>query len=591
MPLALVLLVLAQALVQQDAAFRAEVKSTRLLPSHLRRTPVAVHGTRPSVLRARTMLFDNEKRVEKLEDGASFFYGEEIGSTYDSVDRFKTRQRAHSLVRALEPVYGLHDAAEAGDVSAVRLLLEAGMDPEARNAKASTPLHIAALHGRDEVAEVLLSAGASASAANEDGMTPLHAAVQSVVPFSAGQRRVVQLLLARGADANASAKKVTPVFLAARRGLPELMEELLAAGATMDEEAADAAFWAAVRAVEQTPEDQGLPLEVPRLLRLVFDADLELLLHRDKTALNVTCMKPSVEGGVEGFRAGASYIFDDSDHANLPLVPGRRCADGVCCEACSRVTFPTFALQRETDLEACPDMEQFSYNECDHSSAATILMFTRLVERVRRSIAHEYGLPLSTILPLQAYSRQYVAGQQQAGGGGSEGDSVILHTDEATHAGYHYSSVLYLNTQGEDFEGGNFIWNDPLSEDAADCEDGVEECELADGRMVAPGKRVRTPLHPRRGAAVIFSSGWENMHEVEKLTSGRRFAVPCFFTTVPVPSEGVDMYGGLPAGDEEIADDMQNLMLGVEHETPMESSNRVKALFIKWHSLLAPDHA
>ena len=55
---------------------------------------------------------------------------------------------------------------------------------------------------------------------------------------------------------------------------------------------------------------------------------------------------------------------------------------------------------------------------------------------------------------------------------------MILHTDEATHAGYHYSSVLYLNTQGEDFEGGNFIWNDPLSEDAADdCEDGVEECE------------------------------------------------------------------------------------------------------------------
>ena len=51
------------------------------------------------------------------------------------------------------------------------------------------------------------------------------------------------------------------------------------------------------------------------------------------------------------------------------------------------------------------------------------------------------------------------------------------------------------------------------------------------------------------------------------------------------------MYGGLPAGDEEIADNMQNLMLGVERETPIESSNRVKALFIKWHSLLAPNHA
>ena len=78
---------------------------------------------------------------------------------------------------------------------------------------------------------------------------------------------------------------------------------------------------------------------------------------------------------------------------------------------------------------------------------------------------------------------------------------MILHTDEATHAGYHYSSVLYLNTQGEDFEGGNFIWNDPLSEDAADCEDGVEECELADGRMVAPSK-------PDTAFAFIPGSTW-----------------------------------------------------------------------------------
>ena len=29
------------------------------------------------------------------------------------------------------------------------------------------------------------------------------------------------------------------------------------------------------------------------------------------------------------------------------------------------------------------------------------------------------------------------------------------------------------------------------------------------------GARVRTPVAPSRGSAVIFSSGWENMHEVE----------------------------------------------------------------------------
>ena len=31
---------------------------------------------------------------------------------------------------------------------------------------------------------------------------------------------------------------------------------------------------------------------------------------------------------------------------------------------------------------------------------------------------------------------------------------MILHTDEATHAVYHYSCVLYLSTQGHDFTGG-----------------------------------------------------------------------------------------------------------------------------------------
>ena len=53
--------------------------------------------------------------------------------------------------------------------------------------------------------------------------------------------------------------------------------------------------------------------------------------------------------------------------------------------------------------------------------------------------------------------------------------------------------------------------------------------------------RKLTPLHPTKGAAVIFSSGWENMHQVDKLTSGTRLAVPCFFTTEPVPEMSIDL--------------------------------------------------
>lgn len=134
-------------------------------------------------------------------------------------------------------------------------------------------------------------------------------------------------------------------------------------------------------------------------------------------------------------------------------------------------------------------------------------------------MAHEYGLPLSTILPLQAYSRKYVAGTTQQGGGGGEGDFVTLHTDEATHSGYHYSCVLYLSTQGVDFEGGDFVFNDPAGEGDEPTKEEIEALQRMpiEEQMRRSGRKL-TPFHPSRGSAVIFSSGWENMHEVETIT-------------------------------------------------------------------------
>ena len=506
---------------------------------------------------------------------------------------------APTAVASAAPAYELHEAAAEGDSMAVDLLLSAGLDCEARNAKASTPLHMAALNGHNDVAEMLLNAGASVDATNQDGNTPLHAAVLK------GQLEVAQLLISRGANAEVALKDgVTPMRVAARRGDSAMISALASAGATMDGETAQVAFWKAVQLVESTAEDEALSVEVPRLMRHVIDADMRSLREREKITQNVTCKSPVSEGGVAGASAGLGYIFDHGEHVNLPLKEGRKCEGGECCEACSRNTFPAFALPAETDLEVFPELEKFNFNEVARCSASTILNFLRLVERVRRTIAHEYGLPLSTVLPLQAYSRKYVAGKKQSGGGGAEGDSVILHTDEATHAGYHYSCVMYLSTQGEDFTGGSFVWNDPKPlepEVAAECE--VDAAGEGDGAAAADGEedeerrakcqneRVLTEFAPQRGAAVIFSSGWENMHEVWKLESGTRYAVPCFFTTCPVPESALDELGGIPKGDEAIADDLWYLLLSGRRENPIESAGRVKELLMKWHYLLAPEPA
>lgn len=364
----------------------------------------------------------------------------------------------------------------------------------------------------------------------------------------------------------------------------------------MDEETTTALFWAVVKVVDRAEEeDEPLSVDVPKLLHRIFDADMRLLLGREKLTTNVTCMQPKLSGA-DNMNHALSYIFDDSTHKDLPLKEGRRCEDGRCCDACSRNIFPTFATDAETRLETFPELASFTFNELEKVATGTILQFVRLVERVRRTIAHEYGLPLSFILPLQAYSRKYVVGKTQKGGGGGEGDFVILHTDEATHAGYHYSSVLYLSTQGEDFEGGNFVFNDPTkpSTDANGTDkdkgtDKEEQSSLSVAEQMRRHGRKLTPFHPTRGAAVIFSSGWENMHEVEKITSGTRYAVPCFFTTCPVPEAHYEqMVVGKPKTDEDVAEDWLHLLLAHRPETPMEGVGRVKELMMKWHYMCTP---
>jgi len=223
-------------------------------------------------------------------------------------------------------------------------------------------------------------------------------------------------------------------------------------GIHLDEDTTNAAFRAVVNAVDRAEaRDQPIPPTVPQMLHHIFDADLQHLLTREKITKNVTCMMPQTEGLTTH---GLNYVFDDGEHKNLPLEEGRKCEDGNCCDKCSRNIFPTFAQEDEINFDTYPGLNTLTFNELEKVSAATIIQFMRLIERVRRTMAHEYGLDLKTLLPLQAYSRKYVAGTTQKGGGGGEGDFVTLHTDEATHGGYHYSCVIYLSTQGEDFQGG-----------------------------------------------------------------------------------------------------------------------------------------
>ena len=140
------------------------------------------------------------------------------------------------------PGHTVADAAEAGQASAVRALLDAGADMNATQPDGTTALHWAAFRNDAEVAELLVRAGADPNARNAYGTHPLSLACTN------GSSRLVKLLLQAGADPNAALESgETALMTASRTGDLESVEALLAAGAEVnatERSSQTAAMWA-----------------------------------------------------------------------------------------------------------------------------------------------------------------------------------------------------------------------------------------------------------------------------------------------------------------------------------------------------------
>lgn len=151
----------------------------------------------------------------------------------------------------------LHDAAAAGNLAVVELLLSLGADPNSQDGgghtplycvgnecaiegggrvifalvraggavdahagvKNCTPLHMAARRDNEEVAQALLDCGANIEACDSLGDTPLRRAV------NCDKTRVASLLLAKGADVRcAGSKGITPLLAARSAGMKHLLQ-------------------------------------------------------------------------------------------------------------------------------------------------------------------------------------------------------------------------------------------------------------------------------------------------------------------------------------------------------------------------------
>ena len=129
------------------------------------------------------------------------------------------------------------DAAERGDVAAVKSLLKDGADVNAAQGDGMSALHWAADRGQAELAELLVYAGANTSAQTRIGQyMPLHLAAKS------GSAAVAKALLQAGADVNARASSsgATALHLAASSGNAETVTVLIDAKADVNAKESEA---------------------------------------------------------------------------------------------------------------------------------------------------------------------------------------------------------------------------------------------------------------------------------------------------------------------------------------------------------------
>ena len=123
------------------------------------------------------------------------------------------------------------DAAQRGDLDAVRRLLRDGADVNAAQGDGMTALHWAAERGDLALGEVLLYAGARVDAGTRIGhYTPLHLAAR------AAHEPVVKLLLQAGSDPGARTTNsgASPLHLAAASGDPGVVATLAESGADVN---------------------------------------------------------------------------------------------------------------------------------------------------------------------------------------------------------------------------------------------------------------------------------------------------------------------------------------------------------------------
>ncbi|XP_023937549.1 2-oxoglutarate and iron-dependent oxygenase domain-containing protein 3 [Bicyclus anynana] len=121
-------------------------------------------------------------------------------------------------------------------------------------------------------------------------------------------------------------------------------------------------------------------------------------------------------------------------------------------------------------------------------------------DKIKYSIAHHFGVQPDKIYSTHPTFFSEISDKKAF----TEHDEYWhAHVDKVTYKSFHYTTLLYLSDYGIDFKGGRFVFID---------------------------EKINSTVEPRKARLSMFTSGAENTHYVEKVTSGVRYAMTIPFT-------------------------------------------------------------
>lgn len=124
-------------------------------------------------------------------------------------------------------------------------------------------------------------------------------------------------------------------------------------------------------------------------------------------------------------------------------------------------------------------------------------------QKVQLTIAQAFGISVSSLhLTKPTFFSRINSSEART----AHDEYWHAHVDKVTYGSFDYTSLLYLSDYLEDFGGGRFVF----------MEEGANKT-----------------VEPRAGRVSFFTSGSENLHRVEKVHWGTRYAITIAFTCNP----------------------------------------------------------